>query len=183
MWLEDRGVEQQIAAKLWPVMRQYWAEAYDLGLDAAREATGFDGQVNPQNLDDLINTYGQNWVNSIARTVTERIAGTLAGSGSMTAAELEQAITDVLKDEGHAKAIALTEITRASGEATVTVYQAASVEQVIWVTDPASNVCALCDANQAAGPRFLGTPFPSGATAPPQHVRCRCALLPYTENA
>jgi hypothetical protein len=178
-WLESQHVDKAIAHSLWTVLPALWAEGYDLGLDAASDAAGFDGQVSPQGLEDLINAYGQNWVDQISRTTTERIATVLANSDGLTAGELEKQITDVLRDKGHAETIALTEVTRASGEASVAVYQAAAVDKVRWVTDPASNVCSLCSANEAAGPRFLGTPFPSGATAPPQHVRCRCALLPY----
>lgn len=179
VWLEGQGVQAAIALRLWPVMRQLWQDAYAMGLDAAGEASGYDGGVNPQNLDDLINAYGQQWVEGIARTITKQMAGVLGDSGALTAGEIEAKLAQVLASESHAKGIALTEVTRAASEATVCIYRAAAIDQVLWITDPASDVCATCEANQAAGPRYLGTPFPSGAVAPPQHVRCRCALLPY----
>jgi hypothetical protein len=49
---------------------------------------------------------------------------------------------------------------------------------VEWVTAEDGRVCEFCDANEAAGPQFPGQTFPSGATQPPQHPRCRCAILP-----
>lgn len=150
-----------------------------MGQEAARQVTEFDGFIPELTLEDLIRAYGPAWVDQITHTLLTRIAKVLAKSDGVTEDELIARLKAILGDPDSAERIALTEITRAAGEAAVEVYRAAGVPEVIWVTDPASNVCALCDANEAAGPRFLGTPFPSGAIAPPQHVRCRCALLPY----
>jgi len=181
-WLRHQNVSQALSRKLWPVLESLWAQGYALGLEAAIKASGFSGEIDGQTLLDLINNYGPRWLQQIVSTLLKRIAGVLADSAGLTADVLAAGITAVLADDAHAKRIAQTEITRAVGEATVKIYRAAGVPEVIWVTDPASDVCAQCDANEAAGPRFLGTPFPSGAIAPPQHVRCRCALMPYRRS-
>jgi hypothetical protein len=73
--------------------------------------------------------------------------------------------------------IAQTEITRAISAAAVSVYKYGPTSEVIWVIED-DNACEECKANAEAGPRFYGNPFPSGAIEPPQHPRCRCALIP-----
>lgn len=48
----------------------------------------------------------------------------------------------------------------------------------VWLLTNNENECELCAANAAAGEVALGEPFPSGATAPPQHPNCQCSLSP-----
>lgn len=52
------------------------------------------------------------------------------------------------------------------------------VEHVFYAGRMLVHNCGLCKANQDQGPIPLKQPFVSGALAPLQHPRCRCALLP-----
>jgi hypothetical protein len=104
-----------------------------------------------------------------------RIAAILARGG--TAAELEHAIRAMMGDEHDARLIAVTEIARAMQAAALEAYRAAGVNKVRWITR-SGHPCAICIANEAAGPRYLGEPFPSGHTAPPAHPQCECAIIP-----
>ena len=88
------------------------------------------------------------------------------------------AIAIVLTSTISAAMIVQTEITRAMAAGAAEVYRLAGIQMVEWVTAKDADVCEFCDANEAAGPHFLGQTFPSGAIAPPQHPRCRCALIP-----
>ena len=47
-----------------------------------------------------------------------------------------------------------------------------------WITSIDERVCPQCNANQSEGYIPIGNTFKSGAAAPPQHVGCRCYLLP-----
>jgi hypothetical protein len=56
----------------------------------------------------------------------------------------------------------------------ITRYQAAKLEQMEWAT---SDPCDACKQNRGQVIDIGGT-FKSGATMPPAHPHCRCALLP-----
>jgi hypothetical protein len=49
---------------------------------------------------------------------------------------------------------------------------------VVWVCDPAHQGCADCDDNALGGAVPAGQAFPTGHTAAPAHIGCRCLLLP-----
>jgi len=75
--------------------------------------------------------------------------------------------------------IANTEIARATSQAALASYDAAGVGYVAWIDTGADDrECLACEQNAAADPVPLGEMFPSGATAPPQHPNCRCAITP-----
>ena len=88
------------------------------------------------------------------------------------------AILALLASEIAAIRIVQTEVTRGQAAGAAAIYRDAGVQRVEWVTAEDARVCDFCDANEAAGPVFLGQAFPSGAIQPPQHPRCRCALVP-----
>lgn len=73
----------------------------------------------------------------------------------------------------------MTEVTRAMQEAAMAHYRRTGIHVVSWITENDDRVCPACMANEEAGPHPLGVPFPSGAIAPPDHPRCRCALVPH----
>lgn len=99
-----------------------------------------------------------------------------AKAAGMTAKELAQALRDALRDEPWTRMTALTELTRASAEASRQAYTAAGVTEWRWVTEPGA--CPTCLANEAAGPRVIGEAWPDGSDAPPAHPNCRCSPLP-----
>jgi hypothetical protein len=76
-----------------------------------------------------------------------------------------------------AAAAVLSQIASGAAQAATHWYLKVSVQWVEWRTDGAS-ACAVCQANEDAGPVRLGESFPGGAASPPQHPNCRCATLP-----
>jgi len=58
------------------------------------------------------------------------------------------------------------------------VYRKNRVETVKWVTARDEGVCTICNGNELAGIIKTGNNFPSGDSAPPAHVNCRCFVLP-----
>lgn len=179
-WLQSQGITGALGRALAAVLARLWGEGWDLGVEGAEEVSGSQSNIGPQVLADLLSRYSAEWVNEIAGTKADKIAAVLAAGGG--AQQLQLAIRAALASEIDAERIAITELIRAMGAAAYEVYRQAGIERVIWVTAEDASVCAECDANAAAGPRWLGDPFPSGAITPPQHPRCRCALLPYTEE-
>jgi SPP1 gp7 family putative phage head morphogenesis protein len=155
-----------------PVLLQIWANAWELGVQSARRTTGYQGQPNNQAYQNMLNRYQSQWVNQITSTVLKGIAALLVAGATAAA------ITALLVSITSAAMVAQTEITRAMAAGAAEVYRLNGDTLVEWVTAEDDHVCPLCDANEAAGPHFLGQAFPSGATAPPQHPRCRCALIP-----
>lgn len=175
-WLYYHGGGIALNTALSVLLEQIWAEGWRLGESAAAVVLGLADDLPSQVLEDLLNSLAYEWVGQIARTLLEGIARVLASGG--TQAQLEAKLREFLSNEGNAKRIVQTELTRAINAAAAAYYRQHKITQVRWVTEHDANVCAECDANEAAGPWTLGTPFPSGAIAPPQHPRCRCALMP-----
>lgn len=147
-----------------------------MGQDSAIALRGRSVGLSGQGFSLLMNNYGPRWISEIVDTRLRQIADILAAGGS--AAELTAAIEALLEDAQAAGMIALTETTRASSLAALEVYQAAGVNMVRWVTAHDARVCPECRANENEGPVIAGQQFVSGAYAPPQHPRCRCALVP-----
>lgn len=110
-----------------------------------------------------------------------RLAGVLlaALAAGWSESELADALRAAYSTEW-ARMVALTELTRASSAAAGRRYTGADVAHVRWQTAEDMNVCGICVGNEDAGPLPVGEAFPSGATQPPQHPSCRCALLPVT---
>jgi Phage Mu protein F like protein len=174
-FLEDHGVPGAIRRALSGVLGNLWRQAWEAGVQAAGEAHGRFASVPEQVFADTMNRYASAWVSQIASTTASRIAVAIAAGG--TSADLEAAIASVLADKPHAALIAQTEIIRAMSAGALAAYAQAGVRKVRWVTEP-PDPCPLCVLNEKSGPQFPGVPFPSGATAPPQHPQCRCALIP-----
>jgi hypothetical protein len=174
-WLEDQGVGTALAKALWPILLELWAQGYELGEQSARELTGGQGAAAP--VGALIAVEGRGWLNQVVGTRLNALAAILASYTGNSAAALAKLLLGALTNAADATRIAVTEITRAFNAGAVAVYKADFLNEYRWVTggpDP----CELCLANEAAGPRFYGNPYPSGAIAPPQHPNCRCALIP-----
>jgi hypothetical protein len=148
-------------------------------MKAAGEKAGDFTKIPDQIVADRISRMASKWLQEVLDTRIRRIAAILAKGG--TAAELEASINAVLTSQDDAELVARTEIYRAMMQAAMEAYRAARVERVRWVTR-SGNPCPICLANEAAGPRYLGEPFPSGDQAPPAHPHCECALVPADEE-
>lgn len=175
MWLNSSPVAAQIRNALRDVLTRLWVDAWKAGLKAAGEAAGDFTKIPDQVAADRIARMAAKWLDEVTGTRVNRIAAVLAAGGS--AAGLEAAITAVLVSHQDARMVAITEIARAMNLAALEAYRTARVEKVRWITR-SGNPCAICLANQAAGPRYLGEPFPSGSVSPPEHPNCECVLIP-----
>ena len=153
---------------------ELWANAWDLGVKSARGVTGYQGQPNNQAYQQMQLQYASQWTSQVISTILKGLAAILVAGG----AGMALALSTLMLSLDRAARIAQSEVTRAMAAGAAEVYRLAGVQWVEWVTAEDARVCALCDANEAAGPVFLGQSFPSGAMAPPQHPRCRCALMP-----
>lgn len=176
-WLLSQGIQATLAAALAAVLIRLWTKAWHAGTEAATALAGA-ASIPPLVLADLLSQYGGLWAREIVSHAMDRMAAILAAGG--TAAALTAALSAMLNDAAAAQRIALTETIRAMMAGAFEHYRYAGIRRVAWVTEgPAP--CPACIANEAAGPRSLGMPFPSGDIAPPGHPNCRCALVPVME--
>ena len=97
---------------------------------------------------------------------------------TLSVGSLTRQLESALDNPARAGLVAQTEIARAQSAASMALYRETGTDRVEWSTAMDAKVCPLCDANEAAGSWPTGEAFPSGAVMPPQHPRCRCALLP-----
>lgn len=175
MWLQDQPAASQVRAAFQKVLTRLWTDAWKAGMKAAGEKAGDFTKIPDQVVADRIGRMAAKWLDEVTDTRMRRIAAILAKGG--TAAELEAAIRAMMGSQADARKIVITEIARAMQAAAVEAYRAAGVVKVRWITR-SGHPCALCIANEAAGAKYLGEPFPSGHTAPPAHPQCECALIP-----
>ncbi|MYS57689.1 MULTISPECIES: phage portal protein [Streptomycetaceae] len=117
-------------------------------------------------------------VRSIAAGRLAALGRVLGGAraGHQTAAQLAEALRDLLRDRSWAAMTAMTEVARAVLAAAVDAYRTGQVNACDWAIEPGA--CPACVANHQAGPLPLGAVWPTGDTQPPAHPRCRCALVP-----
>lgn len=175
-WLLAYGAGAALLEALRGVLDRIWTEGWRLGEDAARQVLGLSGSLPGQLLDDMLSRFGFEWLRQIVSTLIDGIARILSEGGP--AATLERKIREFLENADNAKRIVQTEITRAVNAAASAFYRFFRVRMVRWVTEHDARVCPACAENEASGPHALGHPFPAGALFPPQHPRCRCALMP-----
>lgn len=158
-----------------PVLEELWAESWQAGTEAAESLSG--PQTGPQSgLGHYPESEGRAWLNQIVHNRLEGLADLFAEARN--ADELAAAVRGYLGSPSQAELVAMTEVTRAMQAAAVAHYHRTGIHEVRWRTAEDAKVCPACRANEEAGPHPLGTPFPSGALAPPEHPRCRCALVP-----
>jgi hypothetical protein len=172
-WLVQTGIPHQVANALLGLLMRLWASGWALGATIAMELAGWDGEA-PDGA-AVFGQFGTDWASEITATKIAGIAAALAAGG--TAQEIQLRVLAVLRKASDAGRIVITELWRAIQAATLKVYAAAGVPMVRWQTEP-PDPCPVCLANQAAGPRIFGEPFPSGDIAPLAHPRCRCVLIP-----
>jgi hypothetical protein len=174
-WLLQEGIDSSLRTALKPVLMDMWKDAWGAGHESAVTVSGLSFAVG-FNANDFMERWGRQWLNEVVQTRLNDLARILS-EGPDDLPGLIRELRSYLRNEESAHLIAVTEITRAVNIAAGEAYRHAGIFEVRWQTEDA-NACPLCIANERAGSRQLGMPFPSGATAPPQHPRCRCALLP-----
>jgi len=77
-----------------------------------------------------------------------------------------------------ADVITETELVTAMNIVELETFKRNGVNRIKWITSLDERVCVQCVGNEEAGAIPLGDNFPMGAIAPPQHIRCRCYLVP-----
>jgi SPP1 gp7 family putative phage head morphogenesis protein len=195
-----------IMAALGKVLGWLWAEGYVLGEVAAQAAvTGQEPdwrgwtpgdylaaeQVAGAGLRTLLDSAGVT-IASIADTRIEQLAGvieqTLASDVTtrppegplppmLSVGDLARQLEAVLDNPANAELVAQAEIARAQSFASEIVYAEEGIAEVDWSTAEDAKVCPRCDALEAANPHPLGT------VTPPDHPRCRCAIIPVLVGA
>lgn len=180
-------------------LRLIWLEGYAIGHQSAQavldghdrvsvwgwaegdtEAAGASLPPEARSRFDQWMQQASSWAASIGGNRLKALAMALAvaGAAGATAVALAAAIRAVLGDTAWAQSVAVTEITRASTTAAQDVYRAAGVQQIYWGAEQDERTCEVCLDNAGAGPLPIGTAWPSGVDAPPQHTSCRCWLYP-----
>ena len=166
-WLVHRQEVRQLKAALRAQLTHLWADAYKSGLG--------DTELPEQVAQDRVGGMSATWLDEVTETRVKRIAIILAAGG--TAAAIAAAILALLRSPADALKVATTETYRAANAGAMDAYRKAKVDKVRWVTR-SGHPCPICLENEAAGPRHLGQPFPSGGQAPPAHPNCECVLVP-----
>lgn len=183
------------------VLFRCWLEGYALGDAAAREA--LDDAKRLQKADTQADIDWSKWkpgdeIQALIlkpprafQRLIEQAGFTLKGFSETTLTDIGNSIGEAITlglsakqsaklirnhvaSPARALTIAITEQNRAISAATLARYTTAGVQEVEWlVFDP----CKICAENAGKKAR-VNAPFPSGATQPPAHPNCRCALAP-----
>ncbi|MEU0818955.1 phage portal protein [Streptomyces mirabilis] len=199
-WLTEHGVSLGTALVF---IRELHAEGYVIGERSATAvitgrasidwSTWKPGHANAarlvrptgaaNGLETLLNDAGVT-IRSVAASRMDRLAQALSDALARgdSADTLAGDLRDILDDPAWAEMVAVTEISRAVSAATLDIYRNNGISQVSWLVIADQRTCDPCIANEAAGPMPVGASFPSGASYPPQHPRCRCCLLPETSG-
>jgi SPP1 gp7 family putative phage head morphogenesis protein len=192
---------QRVLGRLWPeawVLGEKSAQALTAGLEDVDWGTWTPGdaeaamEVAGPGLRQLLQESGI-VIRSIAETRLEELSDVLERSLAsnetvrpfngpkpltLSVQSLADELESVLDNPARAELVAQAEIARAQSAAAMRIYAENGTTEVDWSTALDAKVCPRCDANAAQGPVPIGTAFVSGAKMPPQHPRCRCALLP-----
>jgi SPP1 gp7 family putative phage head morphogenesis protein len=208
-----QAIEQalrSVLGRLWPeawVLGQKSAEALTAALEDVDWGTWTPGdaeaamEVAGPGLRQLLDEAGIT-IRSITQTRLEELSAVLEESLAsdeirqpwgnvphppsvpvLSVQDLAERLEAVLDNPRNAELVAQAEIARAQSSAAMRVYAENGTRDVEWSTAEDAKVCPRCDANAAQGGVPIGTAFVSGAVMPPQHPRCRCALLPVLESS
>lgn len=179
------------------LLRLIWLEGYAIGDAAATAVLAGRGRVSAwgwaegdtngagatlapeeRNRFERWALQASGWAASIANGRLGALAKALAGGQGQDSAGLAASLAAVLADASWAQCVALTELTRASSQAALDAYRGAGTTQISWGAEADERTCDPCLDNAGAGPLPLGSAWPTGVDAPPQHARCRCWLYP-----
>ena len=186
-------------------LRRVWAEGFALGIVSAEDAVRQARELKKADESDYLDW--KNWkpgdaaaalllkptraflrllelfgitIRGIDQTGYERLGTALSDSIALGLSPTRAAklIQDAVSDPARALTIAITETNRAISRATVERYQNYGLQEMEWAT---SSPCDKCAQNEGQVVT-IGSSFDSGATQPPVHPNCRCALLPVIPN-
>ena len=135
-----------------------------------------------QSLKDKIITRSNFLVESVNKTGIEWLSTQIKNG-----IENRESITQLVKNlRKEAKNIARTrgaiitetELITAMNEMELEVYKRNEIKKFKWICSGDERTCEACLANEMAGEVSVGKEFPGGVDRPPQHILCRCYLLP-----
>lgn len=171
------------------------------GLTAA--LMGLDDSLS--STDDRVKAFIKKWTvklgDSSSETVSSKVDDILKGWSEREApiAELRKELKDYFDDPVRAEVISRTEVSRANGFATETVFKDNGVVAKEWLTAEDERVCQFCDQMDGKvidtgdnffkkGQTLVGTEggklsFDYGSVSSyPLHPSCRCDLIPVFDN-
>lgn len=112
------------------------------------------------------------------RDTLQDLVGTAEEEGWSNATLADELESNFGFSRNRADMVARTETATADVEGNKQAYQASGqVDQWQWITAADDNVSDECEMNSDEI-RDIGDAFPSGATQPPGHPRCRCDCIP-----
>jgi 8-oxo-dGTP pyrophosphatase MutT (NUDIX family) len=175
-----------IQKRLALILAPLHAEGQELGRAAAMQAAG----ATPRQQQGISEARQADTSQIAQQAAVRQMSGTgMAGlvaaitkallAGGVTVGVLLALLEAFLNAENRAGLIALTEIEKAIADGAFGVYTQLGVNYWSWITDPESDRCARCLANQAAGPQPVGSIWvATGTTSTPGHPLCRCHMQP-----
>ena len=124
-----------------------------------------------QKVYDVVDNTSKEWV---AKSVEQGLRD------GMTSVEIAKFLRDDAKRvaELRSELIAEQEAALMIGYLEMEVYKRNGVQFTKWITSRDERVCPSCSANEDVSEVPVGDEFPTGVVAPPEHLRCRCFLLP-----
>lgn len=193
-WLAAQGVTPAVfTAALTPLLAHLYADGWAIGAQSAQgiaTSAEVDWEHWEHDSGDVLRSVQQMsgyrrllldagiTIKSIAGTRIDDLGQILADAVAhdLDAAQIEEKIRALLTDPTKARAVAVTELSRAQSAAAADLYQAHGITKVAWMAEP--DACPICRANAASDPLPLGQAFPSGDALPPAHTSCRCWPMP-----
>lgn len=142
------------------------------------ESLGATGEL-PDDVKDQITAKVHEILGDVDRTTSERATQYANDriAGKLTDQEFKSKMDDLF-GPSRQESIAATATTAAYSIGAVAAFDAAGIDDVLWMTQQDELVDDDCLENEAAGAIPLGEAFPSGHDAPPAHPNCRCYLEP-----
>jgi SPP1 gp7 family putative phage head morphogenesis protein len=161
--------------------------AIDKGIDGARTVTniniGFDS--NSPRIKNAANDILGKLKSMTDKTSVEDLRGIITDSiqKQETVDQLKRKISERFTQyQGYrSERIARTEAANAYGRASLEYYKEAGITKKQWYTMNDDRVAEICYGNQYEGAIDIHQSFSSGVQNEPNHVNCRCSVVPVSE--
>ena len=168
---------------------EYWVKISLLkGIDGARDVTGIDlifDATSPR-IKDAAGNILSKLKSMTDKTSIEELRSLITESfnNKDTVTQLQRNITKKFSDyQGYrSERIARTESANAYGRSSLEYYKEAGLKFKQWYTMNDGLVADECMANQDQGAISINESFSSGVMNEPNHVNCRCSVVPVSEE-
>lgn len=155
------------------------------GAEMADSLTGGDTNTDTPAFKKFLEERAKFFAETINETTRESLLKTIndALDNGEGVNDIKERVALVYKDAEtyRTERIARTEVSASLNEGNIEAFKQAGIENVEWlaiVDDVTADICMQNDGEV----RKLGQEFPSGETQPPNHVNCRCSVLPVFED-